>query len=159
MYTLRINSQKGTFHLSHMGNVRRFLVVLAVFLMPFTALSAHMPNSVEKARVRSVIKEVENISRHCETLDEFGMATVSQGKKILSMGPVAVYALSNWLESPDWKVRFWITDMLGYLENPDAKRPLLRVIRNGAEKQIVREQAQRSLKRIATPLEHENQEQ
>lgn len=104
-------------------------------------------------QVRSIILEVETASRQFAALDEFGKKTVDQGKAILSIGPAAVYELSARLDNPDWKVRFWIIDILGYLENNDAKNILIKVSVDRKEYGRIREQARRSLKLIDSPLE------
>ena len=135
--------------------IRILLSLLMAFSVSSRALSSErFADAAQKARVRSIIKQVEDISKRCKTLDEFGRETVAQGKDMLSVGPCAVYALSNCLGDPDWKVRFWIADMLGYLENPDARRPLLRVIKDESENSEVRRQAEKSLKRLNIPIEH-----
>lgn len=73
---------------------------------------------------------------------------MKHGVEIMRIGETAVYALSLYTTHPDWKVRFWIVDMLGYLNNPDAKRPLIRILRNEHEKDIVYERAWKSLKSL-----------
>jgi len=116
------------------------------------------PDSALKARVRSIVKAVEKISKRSGTLDEFGQRTVGQGKSVLSIGPIAVYALSNCLSAePDWKVRFWIADMMGYLENPDAVRPLTRLRDDSSQDKRVRKQAEESIKRLKAPIERDVQ--
>jgi len=131
------------------------LTLLVVIAASLPVSGGQEPDAALKAKVYSIVREVESISRKSRTLDELGSASVLQGQEMLSAGPGAVYVLSNCLANPDWKVRFWIIDMLGYLENPDARRPLMRVIRNVSEKKQLREEAQRSLKRLDEPLEHD----
>jgi hypothetical protein len=130
-----------------------FMPVLLLFSFLSALAGAQMPDSAEKAKVRSVISEVENISRECDTLDEFGRKTIAQGNEMLAIGSSAVYTLSSCLNNTDWKVRFWIADMLGYLDNKDAKRPLSRLINDKKENVKVRNQAENSLKRLETPIE------
>ena len=127
---------------------------LLIVLMGFSRVFGdQLTSAQEKARVRSIINEVSAISKDCVTLEEFGKRTISQGKDILLAGSAAVYPLSGCLAGSDWKVRFWIVDMMGYLENNDAKRPLMRIIRNKNENPKVRAQAEKSLKRLDLPLE------
>jgi len=132
--------------------------LLIVFLLlqagQTKAYCALYPSGAQKARVRAIIAQVGKISSGSASLEDFGRATMGQSKAILAMGPPAVYALSNCLGDPDWKVRFWITDMLGYLDNPDAKRPLKRVLDSSSEKVEVKRRAGESLKRLDTPIEH-----
>ncbi len=132
---------------------RIIIAAFAIFLVSVQVFAAPQPDAAQKAKVRSIIKEVRAISIQCDELEDFGRKTIEQGKQMLSVGPFAVYALSNCLDDPDWKVRFWITDMLGYLENPDARRPLMRVINNVSEEEQVRRQAESSLKKLDVPLE------
>ena len=134
---------------------RIIFVLLLLYCVPYRAFSALQSDAAQKAEVRAIVNEVQSISKRCRTLDEFGRKTIEQGKKVLSIGECAVYPLSTCLDdNTDWKVRFWIIDMLGYLENPDARRPLLRTINNAAEKEIVKQQAEKSLKRLSVPVEH-----
>jgi|GEM_PF-5323190 len=134
-------------------NIKNYFIPVMLLLSFLSVASARLPGSAEKEKVRSVIREVESISGKYDSLDEFGRNTVSQGKEVLGIGPSAVYTLSNCLNSPDWKVRFWIADMLGYLDNEDAKRPLLRLVNDKNENIQVRNQAEKSLKRLGTPIE------
>ena len=121
-----------------------------ITILFFAALSfaGQYPTTEEKIQARLVIKEVENISKVSESLDAFGRGTLEQGKKILGLGAASVYTLASFSEHPDWKVRFWIADILGYLNNPDAARPLERMIENRQERKEVRLRAAKSLKRL-----------
>jgi HEAT repeat protein len=132
--------------------VDSFKPVILILLL-ISSAGAVMPRGAEKEKVRSVIREVESLSVKYKTLDEFGRNTMLQGKELLAIGPSAVYTLSNCLNSPDWRVRFWIADILGYLDNEDAKRPLLRLINDSNEDMRVRNKAVESLKRLETPIE------
>jgi len=126
-------------------------LILIMFLI--ASASAAMPRSAQKEKVRAIIGEVESLSRKYANLDEFGRNTVLQSQEVLAIGPSAVYTLSSCLNSHDWKVRFWIADMLGYMDNEDDKRPLLRLINNTNEDMRVRNQAAKSLKRFEIPME------
>jgi len=134
------------------------VIVLLSVCMSQVPAAARPPDAALKARVRSIVKAVENISKRSGTLDEFGQRTVGQGKAVLSIGPGAVYALSNCLSAEtDWKVRFWIADMMGYLENPDAVRPLTRLRDDSSQDKRVRKQAEESIKRLKSPIERDVQ--
>lgn len=106
------------------------------------------PSASDKAQVRRIVGQVARISTGCSTLDELGRSTLAQSAALLDMGPDAVYCLSLCLDSSDWRVRFWVVDILGYLDNPDAQRPLMRILADNDEDVRVRRQACRSLQRL-----------
>ncbi len=99
-----------------------------------------------------VVRALETKSRAAGSLDAFGRATMSEGKVILDLGEGAVYAVALHCGHRDWKVRYWIADMLGYLDNSDAGRPLLRMLEKEGEHPLVKQQALRSMKRLRLPL-------
>jgi len=106
------------------------------------------PTSVQKNRITLIIKGLAKKSEKANTLDEFGRMSMKESKEVLDMGPGAVYVLSLYWCYPDWKVRYWIADILGYLENPDAERPLQRMLQNPHERDKVKLRVQKSLKRL-----------
>jgi hypothetical protein len=106
------------------------------------------PTVKEKIEVRLIVRELERISKDSVTLDEFGQRTLKQSQEVLQIGAPAVYSLSLCLNNKDWRVRFWIADILGYLNNPDARRPLLRLLDNNTERQAVRKRAIVSIKML-----------
>jgi HEAT repeat protein len=126
--------------------MRRALGIFIVFLLCAPCFAGS--TATDKARVRAVVTEVAAVSRRVQTLDELGRRTLEQSRRIIDIGGPAVYALSPQLDTPDWKVRFWIADILGYLDNPDAQRPLLRLLTDPGENRKVRRQAYRSLRRL-----------
>jgi len=142
-----------------MMKIRIILLSLLVIFGSLLVLNAlGPPDAEQKAKIGLIISQLEKISKKCGTLEEFGRQTVTLGMNILSIGPSAVYVLSPRINNQDWKVRFWIVDILGYLGNPDAERPLTRVINNETEQEEVREQAAKSLKRLKeTPPENIDQ--
>jgi HEAT repeat protein len=119
-----------------------FIAVIAIASVQVQG--GEYPTWEQKTEVRSVVRQVVLISRASTSLDEVGKRSLKQSTVILKIGAPAVYALSLYLSDSDWKVRYWIADMLGYLENPDARRPLLRLINND-QNETVRQRAQRSL--------------
>lgn len=106
------------------------------------------PTIYDKINISIIMHEVENISRSTDNLDEFGKRTLKQGKEILDIGAKCIYVLSWYLDNPDWKVRFWIVDIMGYLKNMEAERPLSRVIDNPDEEKTVKDRALKSLKKL-----------
>jgi hypothetical protein len=122
--------------------------VVGVMFISGAAAAASYPSLEEKIRVRSAVQEVAAISRRSGTLDELGRQSMRQSAAVLKEGPGAVYTLSGCLVSSDWKVRYWIVDIMGYLDNANAERPLLRVLNDTHENESVRQCARRSLMRI-----------
>jgi hypothetical protein len=123
-----------------------WLAVFSVYIL--NAYSYDKPALSDKIDISIIIGEVKSLSRKCRDLDTFGRSTMVQSRKVLDMGPCAVYTLSWYLDNPDWKVRFWIADIMGYLDNKDAQAPLLRLIENENEQECVKERALMSLNRL-----------
>jgi hypothetical protein len=120
--------------------------IVLVSLLPVQGYC--LPSSSDGAQARRIVHQVELISRRCGGLDDLGRNTLKQSTVLMKMGPSAVYVLSNSLTTPDWKVRFWIADLMGYLGNADAQRPLFRLLQNQNENIRVRRQAYRSLRKL-----------
>lgn len=130
------------------------LLLIGIMLAMSVPLHGGTPRECKK-EVRRVIRQVTAISRHCRSIDELGRNTLKQSTELLNIGGPAVYALSPCLATEDWKVRFWIADILGYLNNQDARRPLLRLLSNRDEPLRVRRQAYRSLRKLNVPIPDE----
>jgi hypothetical protein len=122
--------------------------ILAALLLFSTASHSQAAPDTTKARVASIITELNIISANSVTLEEFGKNTIRQGAEVLSLGGDSVYLLSPYLRSRDWKVRYWIADILGYTKNKDAKKPLLKVYRDVFERKEIRKCALASLYRL-----------
>lgn len=126
-----------------------FPVMLSlVFFISTIAFAAAMATSEEKKRVAAIMAEVSKISKSTEDLNEFGKMSMQQASALFAVGSNSIYVLSLYTGSEDWKIRFWIADILGFMDNPDAQRPLLKMYRNPFEKDIIRKRALSSLYRL-----------
>ena len=97
--------------------------------------------------VRSVLSEVEQISKKSGTLESLGKKTLGQSATLLDLGEESCPVLLKALKDPgeDWKVRYWIADLLGYVGNAKALPALLAVVKNPKENRRVRLRACDSL--------------
>jgi len=108
--------------------------------------------NILKEEIDSVMSALRRIERRSTSLDQFGRSTMAQAARILAIGPPAIPFLSRNLSdsSTRWRLRYWIADMLGYLQHPDAVRVLTRLRKNKAEHAKVREKARKSLEQLLT---------
>lgn len=90
--------------------------------------------------VESTMRQLENISRVCVSLDEFGKNSLEQSAVVLDMGAGAQMVLGKWLSNKkkDWKVRYWAADMLAYIAPANATKTLMRRIRDNRENRLIR---------------------
>ncbi len=107
----------------------------------------------------TALREVRYISGHSRSLDMFGKGTVSQSAVVLDLSTAAQPALFKELrENKDWKVRYWVADILGYVGDAQALDPLFRVARRKGEKTETRLRALDSLGQIAKRQEGKKDE-
>lgn len=111
------------------------------------------PEALLKERVWDRMEEVEAVARLTKGLDALGRATMPQSVALLELGPDAIAPLSLWLEkgAQDWRMRYWVVDLLGFLKDPDSLKPLVRVVKNSKEAKVVRLRALRSLEELGYP--------
>ena len=104
----------------------------------------------EKAIARSALREVEAIARREKNLDKFGKSTLSQAAVILDFGvqaqPVLLMNLKD--KRKDWKVRFWVADILGYVGDEGSAGALWNMEKNLRERKEVRQRARLALRAI-----------
>lgn len=119
-----------------------------LFIFPSFIHAYQYPDASEKSKIYKIIRSIEKLSQKSKNLNEFGSKTLKQSKDILDIGHSSVYVLSTLLDNPDWKVRFWIVDIMGYLNNIDAERPLIKILNNKNERKIIRKRALKSLRML-----------
>jgi hypothetical protein len=105
----------------------------------------------EKELTRNILIQVESLSNKAKTLDFLGKETMSQSAEIMDLGeeslPVLLQALKD--RTKDWKLRYWVTDLLGYVGTGACEDDLLLVIKNPGEKKLIRLRACDSLAGIS----------
>ncbi|MBN2408015.1 MAG: HEAT repeat domain-containing protein [Elusimicrobia bacterium] len=105
-----------------------------------------------RQKVEYVLKRVEALSVSAD-LNALGQSTMSEAVEIMDMGPVTAPVLAEKLKSAssNWKFRFWIVDLMGYIDTPKVILPLVEVIEDKAENEKVRIRACESLKELKYP--------
>lgn len=95
----------------------------------------------------SILSEVESICKRSKTLEAAGKETLSQSATLLDFGestlPVLLKTLNN--RKKNWKMRYWITDLLGYVGNKKTVYTLLKIAGNEKEIKEIRLRALDSL--------------
>jgi len=96
------------------------------------------------------LNQVQAISKKSKTLDELGKKTLSQATTLLDLGESGLPVLTKWVTNPqkDWRVRYWATDMCGYVGNSKTEGTLLLLVKNEKEKKAIRLRALDSLAEI-----------
>ena len=99
----------------------------------------------------ATLKRVESIAKRGTSLEQFGKSTLQESAILLDLSAQAVPGLLKHLESRkgDWKARFWAVDMLGYVGDVSAVKPLREIASSRREKTLVRKRARRALKEIS----------
>jgi len=87
-------------------------------------------------KVKSILKRVRIKADESEGLDSLGLATMEEAIEMMGVGLGAVKILTEELEKEkeDWRIRFWLIDMLGYLNNEYAVRLLTSIMLNSNER-------------------------
>jgi HEAT repeat protein len=99
-------------------------------------------------KVESILKRVENIAEK-RNLDELGRSTMSESVELMDIGAKVTPVLIDKLKiSENWKLRYWIVDLLGYIPNRQNVIPLVEVVEDNTENQITRIRACDSLKEL-----------
>ncbi len=99
-------------------------------------------------KAESVLKKVEEIAKKYD-LGYLGRNTMNESVEMMDIGTAVSPVLVEKLKvSQNWKFRFWIVDILGFIANKDNIIPLIEVIEDNTEKEIVRLRACESLKEL-----------
>ncbi len=87
-------------------------------------------------KVESILKRVRIKADESQDLDSLGIATMEEAIEMMKVGSGAVKILTEELEGEkdDWRIRFWLIDMLGYLNHEYAVRMLASIMLNSNEK-------------------------
>lgn len=127
-----------------------FLSGCAIIGIPYKTTVVHRMGMDDEIyqKIKSILEGVEDIARQHD-LDYFGRSTLKESVEIMELGAKASPVLVERLKmSKNWKFRFWIVDMLGYIPHRDNIVPLIEVIEDCTEEEIVRLRACESLKEL-----------
>lgn len=110
---------------------------------PAAGLDAEKQQRIEKI-LDSVSREADRLS-----LESLGRSTMKESVNIMDVGPLAASHLIRRLKKArNWKMRYWLVDMLGYIDSRDGLWPLLEIIEDPTEKEEVRLRACEALKEL-----------
>ena len=99
--------------------------------------------------LRRVLHNIEKMAYRKKNLDYLGTNTMNEAVMVMDMGEEAVPMLSAALKgSKNWIFRYWIADIMGYMESRDCIIPLIELIEDNTEKKAVRIRACESLKEL-----------
>jgi len=137
-----------------MRSVKFFVVV---FVLIVTGCAGRRPVSVsadKKAdvelaqKVEHILNKVYKIAQKNE-LDYLGRSTMSESVELMDMGAKVIPVLVEKLKVTDnWKLRFWIVDIMGYIPSKDNILPLIEVIEDNTEREEVRLRSCESLREL-----------
>ncbi len=143
------------------------IIIILLFLFGCSTLPVeHSKQKVISEEIRlddDIIQKIEKILVRVEriaeknNLDYLGRSTMMESVEILDMGKIVSSTLIEKLKiSSNWKFRFWIVDIMGFISSKDNIIPLIEVLENNNEKDIVRMRACESLKELGylKALEH-----
>lgn len=100
-------------------------------------------------KIERILKRVENVARQHD-LDYLGRSTLKESVEIMELGVKVSHVLVEKLKlTGNWKFRFWIVDMLGYIPNRDNIVSLIEVIEDSTEEELVRLRACESLEELS----------
>ena len=104
----------------------------------------------EAPLAQGILNQVETAARKAKTLEELGKETLSQSAEILDLGEAAQKPLLEALKDrkKDWKLRFWVVDILGYVGDGASEGALLKAARNSKENKLVRGRAKKALREV-----------
>jgi hypothetical protein len=101
-----------------------------------------------RQKIEKTLKTVSSKAAN-RSLNQLGRSTMKEAVDIMDMGPqVAVLLVEKLKKSGNWKMKYWIVDMLGYIDNSNSIFPLLEIIEDPSEKQQVRLRACETLKEL-----------
>ncbi len=117
----------------------------------FILCGAGAVSSTEDDRItRDTLRRVEAVSKSQPSLERFGKSTLAESAILLDLGAGAAPGLILYLKDrkKDWKMRFWAADMLGYVGDEGAVKPLRKIAESFREKKEVRKRARVAIKEI-----------
>jgi len=105
----------------------------------------------EDRLTRSIVRQVQKLSKKTRSLGALGKATFTQSTTILDLGESSIPVLLKTLSDPkkNWMTRYWVTDSLGYVGNLKTLIPLLRIVQKEKEHKLIRLRALDSIAEIA----------
>lgn len=103
---------------------------------------------IEK-QVNQIITTVEKICLSTDNLDLIGKKTMKQSQEIMDIGKDASLPLiKNFQNSDNYKLRYWIVDILGYLQDERNLYILEEIVQDEEENFKVRKKAAESILEI-----------
>ncbi len=104
-----------------------------------------------RQRVEHILGRIRTASRE-KTLENLGRSTMSESVALMDMGDrIAPILIQELKSGSNWKFRFWLVDMLGFVGGYGNILPLVEVIEDNSEREKVRLRACESIKELRLP--------
>ncbi len=102
-------------------------------------------------RAEKILDTVKNRAK-LVSLEMLGSSTMNETVQLMDIGDGAVPILIRDLKtSNNYKYRYWLVDLLGYMNTPRSIIPLVEIIEDEGEKEKVRIRACESIKELRYP--------
>ncbi len=102
-------------------------------------------------RVENILERVKNLADSV-SLDRLGSSTMNESVILMDIGEGAVPLLIRDLKTSDnYRYRYWLVDLMGYMNTPHGIIPLVEVIEDEGEEEKVRMRACESIKELRYP--------
>lgn len=100
-----------------------------------------------KEKVLQHIKRIRGICQKVEDLEVIGFVTMKDGKAIVDLGNNAIPTLLEILgdRNEDWKVRFFVMELLGNIPDERNKEPLIVMFQDNSERNVLRISAAKNI--------------
>jgi hypothetical protein len=116
-----------------------------------TELSHISSEKIDAETIQKIDKILDRIRNMAlkHQLEYVGRNTMVEAVQIMDIGSSASVVLIGRLKTADnWKFRFWIVDLMGYIPSRDNILPLIEIVEDPREKEIIRVRACESLKEL-----------
>jgi len=102
-------------------------------------------------KIKGILKEVEELAKKYRNLENFGIATMQQSIEIMDIGKRAsAFLIDELYTTSNYNFKYWLVDMLGYLNDRRNIFPLLSIIEDENEDLNLRKRAIESIKEIGS---------
>ncbi|MFW6134290.1 MAG: HEAT repeat domain-containing protein [Elusimicrobiota bacterium] len=102
-------------------------------------------------KVEHILKRVREIALKHD-LEYLGRNTMNESVELMDIGSVvSPFVVRKLKQARNWRFRYWLVDILGYIVSNDNVIPLIEIIEDDSEKKEVRLRACESIKELRYP--------